>query len=251
MQELQEAEGAIQKLMNSLDQQKDSCLQRTFKDVSLAFKQVFHDLVPGGEGNLIMAMEKEDSGQKVYTGVKVKVRFGNHEPLTMRQLSGGQKTLCSLALIFAIQRTDPAPFYLLDEVDAALDPQFRKTVASLLQKQVCLLSLLCAMLTCLGVGSRECGLCRQSRSILHLARAQVQRSLLSRRFILRLWRCRTRRMPLSTHRVSRVREIPRKAALQFVVQDKSHQKAPEASGRGREDRRPAKRQKENSQSLDN
>ena len=142
MQELREAEGAIQKLMNSLDQQKDSCLQRTFKDVSLAFKHVFHDLVPGGEGNLIMAMEKDDEGQKVYTGVKVKVRFANHEPLTMRQLSGGQKTLCSLALIFAIQRTDPAPFYLLDEVDAALDPQYRKTVASLLQKQVRGLSLL-------------------------------------------------------------------------------------------------------------
>lgn len=54
-----------------------------------------------------------------------------------------------------------------------------------------------------------------------------------------------------SHRVSRVRDIPRKAALQFVVQDKSHQKVPEASGKGREDRRPAKRQKENSQSLDN
>lgn len=135
MQELKEAEAAIQRLMGSLDAQKDSCLQRTFKDVSLAFKQVFHDLVPGGEGNLIMATDKEKT-EKVYVGVKVKVRFGNHEPLTMRQLSGGQKTLCSLALIFAIQRTDPAPFYLLDEVDAALDPQYRKTVASLLQKQV-------------------------------------------------------------------------------------------------------------------
>lgn len=121
--------------MKSLDDQKDSCLQRTFKDVSQAFKQVFHDLVPGGEGNLIMMKESADQG---YSGVKVKVRFGNHEPLTMRQLSGGQKTLCSLALIFAIQRTDPAPFYLLDEVDAALDPQYRKTVASLLQKQVCI-----------------------------------------------------------------------------------------------------------------
>lgn len=55
-----------------------------------------------------------------------------------------------------------------------------------------------------------------------------------------------------SHRVSRVREIPRKAALQFVVQDKSHQKAPESSGKARgEDRRPSKRQKENSQSLDN
>ena len=40
-----------------------------------------------------------------------------------RGLSGGQKTLVALALIFAIQRCDPAPFYLFDEIDAALDPQ--------------------------------------------------------------------------------------------------------------------------------
>jgi ABC-type transport system involved in cytochrome c biogenesis ATPase subunit len=70
------------------------------------------------------------------TLLQVKVKFGDHEPMSMRQLSGGQKTLVSLALIFAIQRIDPAPFYLLDEVDAALDPQYRQTVASLLHKQV-------------------------------------------------------------------------------------------------------------------
>ena len=63
--------------------------------------------------------------------------FGGNETMSMRQLSGGQKTLVSLALIFAIQRSDPAPFYLLDEVDAALDPQYRTTVAQMLRKQVC------------------------------------------------------------------------------------------------------------------
>ena len=43
--------------------------------------------------------------------------------MAMKQLSGGQKTVVALALIFAIQRCDPAPFYLFDEIDAALDPQ--------------------------------------------------------------------------------------------------------------------------------
>ena len=47
----------------------------------------------------------------------------------MNQLSGGQKSLVALALIFAIQKCDPAPFYLFDEIDQALDPQFRKAVA--------------------------------------------------------------------------------------------------------------------------
>lgn len=50
----------------------------------------------------------------------------------MKQLSGGQKTVVALALIFAIQRCDPAPFYLFDEIDAALDPQYRTAVGSIL-----------------------------------------------------------------------------------------------------------------------
>jgi structural maintenance of chromosome 3 (chondroitin sulfate proteoglycan 6) len=49
----------------------------------------------------------------------------------MKQLSGGQETVVALALIFAIQRCDPAPFYLFDEIDAALDPQYRTAVASI------------------------------------------------------------------------------------------------------------------------
>jgi len=49
----------------------------------------------------------------------------------MKQLSGGQKTLVALALIFAIQRCDPAPFYLFDEIDAALDPQVSSTSSCL------------------------------------------------------------------------------------------------------------------------
>jgi DNA repair ATPase RecN len=50
----------------------------------------------------------------------VQVSFGMGETMSMKQLSGGQKTLVALALIFAIQRCDPAPFYLFDEIDAAL-----------------------------------------------------------------------------------------------------------------------------------
>eukprot|EP00708_Paratrimastix_pyriformis_P006570 GAFH01005903.1.p1 GENE.GAFH01005903.1~~GAFH01005903.1.p1 ORF type:complete len:131 (+),score=68.29 GAFH01005903.1:1-393(+) len=52
----------------------------------------------------------------------------------MAQLSGGQKTLVSLAMIFAIQRVDPAPFYLFDEIDSALDPSYRSSVAKMVRK---------------------------------------------------------------------------------------------------------------------
>ena len=79
--------------------------------------------------------EEETGTLEKYSGVKVRVSFGAGEVLSMKQLSGGQKTLVALTLIFAIQRCDPAPFYLFDEIDAALDPQYRTTVAQMLKRQ--------------------------------------------------------------------------------------------------------------------
>lgn len=58
----------------------------------------------------------------MYSGVRIRVSFGLGAAVSdLEQLSGGQKSLVALALIFAIQRCDPAPFYLFDEIDAALD----------------------------------------------------------------------------------------------------------------------------------
>jgi structural maintenance of chromosome 3 (chondroitin sulfate proteoglycan 6) len=72
-----------------------------------------------------------------FHGVQVRVKFsGSGQQFDMQQLSGGQKALVALALIFAIQRCDPAPFYLFDEIDQALDANYRAGVARLIQKQV-------------------------------------------------------------------------------------------------------------------
>ena len=72
----------------------------------------------------------------LFQGVGVKVRFSrSSENFLMSQLSGGQKALVAMALIFAIQRCDPAPFYLFDELDQALDSTYRAAVASLIKKQ--------------------------------------------------------------------------------------------------------------------
>ncbi|TQE05643.1 hypothetical protein C1H46_008776 [Malus baccata] len=68
-----------------------------------------------------------------YIGVKVSFT-GQGETQSMKQLSGGQKTVVALTLIFAIQRCDPAPFYLFDEIDAALDPQYRTAVGNMIRR---------------------------------------------------------------------------------------------------------------------
>ena len=71
-----------------------------------------------------------------YTGVTIKVQFvAGPDTFTMEQLSGGQKTMVALCLIFAIQRCDPAPFYIFDEIDANLDAAHRASLARMIERQ--------------------------------------------------------------------------------------------------------------------
>ncbi|XP_042497840.1 structural maintenance of chromosomes protein 3 [Macadamia integrifolia] len=149
--ELDAGDEKISELISVLDQRKDESIERTFKGVARHFREVFSELVQGGHGFLVMMKKKDgDHGDEdlddpprevepgrveKYTGVKVKVSFtGQGETQSMKQLSGGQKTVVALALIFAIQRCDPAPFYLFDEIDAALDPQYRTAVGNMIRR---------------------------------------------------------------------------------------------------------------------
>ncbi|XP_048323883.2 structural maintenance of chromosomes protein 3 [Ziziphus jujuba] len=150
--ELDAGDEKIRELISVLDQRKDESIERTFKGVARHFREVFTELVQGGHGHLVMMKKKdgehaddddEDGPREAdlegrvekYVGVKVKVSFtGQGETQSMKQLSGGQKTVVALTLIFAIQRCDPAPFYLFDEIDAALDPQYRTAVGNMIRR---------------------------------------------------------------------------------------------------------------------
>ena len=98
------------------------------------------DEAAGGEEPDDGGLTGTESGSislSVFQGVQVRVTFSaTGQQFDMQQLSGGQKALVALALIFAIQRCDPAPFYLFDEIDQALDANYRAGVARLIQKQV-------------------------------------------------------------------------------------------------------------------
>ncbi|KAI9508184.1 structural maintenance of chromosome protein 3 [Russula earlei] len=146
-EDLEKSGESIEQLVEVLDQRKDEAIERTFKQVARNFEEVFENLVPAGQGKLIIQRridqddeeveEAEDSQQRTvdnYTGVAIKVSFNSKvdEGLRIQQLSGGQKSLVALALVFAIQKCDPAPFYLFDEIDANLDAQYRTAVASMI-----------------------------------------------------------------------------------------------------------------------
>ncbi|GMF02995.1 unnamed protein product [[Candida] boidinii] len=158
--ELDSAKSSIEDLIKVLEKRKDYAIMRTFKEVSIGFQQIFETLAPSGSGKLIIQRRKEDSNTATrknlnsnsdadsdsedesekskiesYTGISISVSFNskNDEQQRIEQLSGGQKSLCALALILAIQKCDPAPFYLFDEIDANLDTQYRTAVAKLIK----------------------------------------------------------------------------------------------------------------------
>ncbi|KAL8313911.1 hypothetical protein RB593_007845 [Gaeumannomyces tritici] len=145
--ELDSSKQSIEELINHLDQKKDEAIERTFKQVSQEFSRIFELLVPAGQGRLVIQRRadnrpvEQDSDDEQrhtvenYVGVGISVSFNSKvfdEQQKIQQLSGGQKSLCALCLIFAIQQTESSPMVVFDEVDANLDAQYRTAVASLL-----------------------------------------------------------------------------------------------------------------------
>ncbi|OTA03754.1 protein for structural maintenance of chromosome protein 3 [Trichoderma parareesei] len=146
--ELDDSQGSIEELVEHLDRRKDEAIERTFKQVSKEFTTIFSKLVPAGHGRLVIQrktdrrQEPEESDEEArgsvenYIGVGISVSFNSKhldEQQKIQQLSGGQKSLCALCLIFALQQTESSPMVIFDEVDANLDAQYRTAVASLLE----------------------------------------------------------------------------------------------------------------------
>ncbi|XP_055370824.1 structural maintenance of chromosomes protein 3 [Condylostylus longicornis] len=144
-EELDIGDQKIRELMQNLETRKVEAIQFTFKQVAQNFTKVFKKLVPQGAGYLILKTKEsndddvnnvEVANSDAFTGIGIRVSFTGDqaEMREMNQLSGGQKSLVALTLIFAIQKCDPAPFYLFDEIDQALDAQHRKAVADMIHE---------------------------------------------------------------------------------------------------------------------
>ncbi|PLW80727.1 chromosome segregation protein SMC [Candidatus Woesearchaeota archaeon] len=117
-------------MMNEIEAKKKELFVKTFDVVNENFKKKFQTLSTKGDAFLAMDDEKDPfSG-----GVSINVRLTGKKFMDIRSLSGGEKTMTALALIFAIQDHEPSTFYILDEVDAALDKRNAEKLAELVRQ---------------------------------------------------------------------------------------------------------------------
>ena len=119
-------------MMNEIETKKKDLFMNTFEGINDNFKKKFVTLSTKGEATL----ELEDPETVFEGGLNIKVRLTGKKFMDIRSLSGGEKTMTALAFLFAVQDHEPAPFYVLDEVDAALDKRNAETLASLIRQYI-------------------------------------------------------------------------------------------------------------------
>ena len=116
-EDLIEAEATLVKIIEELDAAMRKQFQEQFALISSEFDKVFRQLFGGGKGTLEL-MEDEDV---LEAGIRIIAQPPGKKLQNMMQLSGGEKALTAISLLFAIQNLKPSPFCLLDEIEAALD----------------------------------------------------------------------------------------------------------------------------------
>ena len=115
--DLVEAEKALNDIIVELDAAMRKQFTEKFADITREFDKVFKELFGGGKGTLEL-IEEEDV---LEAGIRIIAQPPGKKLQNMMQLSGGEKALTAIALLFAIQNLKPSPFCLLDEIEAALD----------------------------------------------------------------------------------------------------------------------------------
>lgn len=128
---LEEERVEILRAIEEIDKKKGKEFMKTFNQISENFTRIFSKLSTKGTAHL--ELENKENVFEEGTGIDVMIRLGKGKFLDTRSLSGGEKSLTALAFIFAIQEYKPYHFYLLDEVEAALDKRNSELLANFLQ----------------------------------------------------------------------------------------------------------------------
>lgn len=118
----------IKKVIEELDEKKKETLKVTWEKVNRDFGSIFSTLLPG-----TMAKLDPPEGGSFLDGLEVRVAFGSVWKQSLSELSGGQRSLLALSLILALLLFKPAPLYILDEVDAALDLSHTQNIGRMIK----------------------------------------------------------------------------------------------------------------------
>eukprot|EP00775_Hariotina_reticulata_P003904 gene3904-4158_t len=119
----------INAVINQLDEKKRLALEETWKQVDGDFNAIFSTLLPGTAARLT-----PPEGGTFLDGLEVRVAFGSVWKESLTELSGGQRSLLALSLVLALCRFKPAPIYILDEVDAALDLNHTQNIGAMIKQ---------------------------------------------------------------------------------------------------------------------
>ncbi|MBI2668285.1 chromosome segregation protein SMC [Candidatus Woesearchaeota archaeon] len=129
MEKLGKEKTDVLAFMNEVETKKKDHFLKTFEQANQNFQRIFTSLFK--KGNALLQL---DNPQNPFEdGVSIKVKITGNRYLDLKSLSGGEKTLTALSFIFAMQEFQPASFYILDEIDAALDKHNSETLAKLIR----------------------------------------------------------------------------------------------------------------------
>lgn len=131
VEDLEQASDSLRQVITELDQLMEADFRKIFEAIAAEFKECFTTLFDGGTAKLVLT----DPENLMETGVDIVVRPPGKRQQSLAMLSGGERALTAVALIFAILKASPTPFCILDEVDAMLDEvnigRFRKMLQDL------------------------------------------------------------------------------------------------------------------------
>lgn len=122
-----EEKKAVLEMMEQIENRRKEVFYKTLQELNYKFNEIFHKMT-GGSASLSL-----ENSQDLESGLLIQANPGAKMFVNIDSMSGGEKTLTALAFLFSVQEYRPAPFYILDEIDAALDKENSKKVATLIK----------------------------------------------------------------------------------------------------------------------